>query len=224
MRVAALVSGGKDSLLALHLMEMSGYDVTHVVTVRPKADDSWMFHVPNLDMVPLVAEALGKPLHVVEVSGVAEREVEELEEGLRGLPVDALVSGAVASEYQRTRLDRVGHRLGFRTFAPLWHKRAEDVLETVVRFGYDVRFAAVAAEGLGEEWLGARLDDARIARLLALRDARRVHPAGEGGEFETLVLDAPTYRKRIVVDEARTEWARDRGTWRVLRAHLEAKR
>ena len=59
MRVAALVSGGKDSLLALHLMEMSGYDVTHVVTVRPKADDSWMFHVPNTDVASLAKRLRG---------------------------------------------------------------------------------------------------------------------------------------------------------------------
>ncbi|HLE96319.1 MAG TPA: diphthine--ammonia ligase [Candidatus Thermoplasmatota archaeon] len=223
MNVAALVSGGKDSVFALHCMEMSGFDVTHVVRVVPRADDSWMFHVPNLGIVPLQAEAMGKPLVTIEVSGEAEREVTELETGLRGLEVDALCSGAVASEYQRTRLDRVGHRLGFKTFAPLWHKRPRDVLETLIAARYDVRFAAVAAEGLGEEWLGRRLDPAAVEELEALRASRGVHAVGEGGEFETLVLDGPPFRRRVVVDLARREWRRDRGVWRVEAAHLEAK-
>ncbi|MEA3199122.1 MAG: diphthine-ammonia ligase [Thermoplasmata archaeon] len=223
MRVAALVSGGKDSILALHCAQATGWDVTHVVTVRSRAPDSYMFHVPNTDLAPRIAEALGLPLVAVETRGEKEAEVADLEAALASLPLDGFVSGAVASEYQRTRLEGIGHRLGLKSFTPLWHKRPEAILETVTQPGWDVRFAAVAAEGLDERWLGRRLDADAARELAALHERFGLHVAGEGGEYETLVLDAPCYQSRIVVEEARAEWRRDGGVWQVAAARLEPK-
>lgn len=223
MRVAALVSGGKDSVLALHAAQCHGWDVTHLVTVRSRATDSWMFHVPNTDLAPLLAEATGIPLVTVHTAGEKEDEVGDLERALAGLPLDGFVSGALASEYQRTRLEGVGHRLGLRSFTPLWHKPPEAILRTVTGPGWDVRIAAVAAEGLTERWLGRRLDPAAVEDLLALRARHGVHPGGEGGEYESLVLDAPCYRQRIEVVRATPEWRRDGGVWRVEEARLAPK-
>lgn len=215
MKLAALVSGGKDSVLALHCAQSSGWDVTHVVTVRPRVEDSYMFHAPNTHLGPAIARALGLPHVEVATAGEKERELADLESALGALAIEGFVSGAVASEYQRTRLERIGHRLGLKSFAPLWHKRPEEILRTVSGPAWDVRFAAVAAEGLGEDWLGARLDASRVARLLALRDRVGLHPAGEGGEYETLVLDAPCYRSPIGVGRASPKWRRDHGAWHV---------
>lgn len=223
MKVAALVSGGKDSVLALHVAQCHGWDVTHVVTVRSKAADSYMFHVPNVDLGPLIAEAVGVPAVVVETRGEKESEVHDLEKALAALPIDGFVSGALASEYQRTRLEAVGHRLGVRSFTPLWHKPPMEILRTVSGPGWDVRFAAVAAEGLGERWLGRRLDAAAARELEALHARFGVHPGGEGGEYETLVLDAPCYRRRIEVARAVVDWRRDGGAWRVEEARLVPK-
>ncbi|HET6405876.1 MAG TPA: diphthine--ammonia ligase [Candidatus Thermoplasmatota archaeon] len=223
MKVAALVSGGKDSVLALHCAQASGWDVTHVVTVRPGAEDSWMFHVPNTGLAPLLADALGLPLVAVETRGEKEAEVDDLERALAGLDVDGFVSGALASEYQRTRLERLGHRLGLRSFTPLWHKAPEEVLRTVAADAWDVRFAAVAAEGLGERWLGRRITPQAVEELVALRARYGLHVGGEGGEYETLVLDAPCYRRRIEVARAEAAWRRDGGVWRVEEARLADK-
>ena len=220
MKVAALVSGGKDGVLALWVAQNHGWNVTHVVTVRPAVDDSYMFHAPNTRLGPLLAEAMGLPFVEVRTAGEKEREVDDLERALAALPIDGFVSGALASEYQRTRLEGIGHRLGLKSFTPLWHKNPEEILRTVSGDGWDVRFAAVAAEGLGEDWLGARLTPARVERLLALRDRYGLHPAGEGGEFETLVLDAPCYQRPVRVLRAEAEWRRDHGAWRVLAAQL----
>lgn len=223
MRVAALVSGGKDSVLALHVAQCHGWDVTHVVTVRSRAADSWMFHVPNTDLAPLLAEAVGAPLVTVWTQGEKEREVADLERALGELPLDGFVSGALASEYQRTRLEGLGHRLGLKSFTPLWHKDPREVLRTVSGPGWDVRFAAVAAEGLDERWLGRRMDAAAIEDLERLNRKYGVHVAGEGGEYESLVLDAPCFRRRIEVVRARPDWRRDGGAWVVEEARLAPK-
>ena len=224
MKVAALVSGGKDSILALHCAQTTGWDVTHVVTVQPRAHDSWMFHVPNTSLAPLIAEAIGVPLVPVVTQGEKEAEVADLSIALAGLPIDGFVSGALASEYQRTRLERVGHRLGLKSFTPLWHKAPEHVLATVAGAGWDVRFAAVAAEGLGEAWLGRRVTGEAIADLVTLHEQHGLHVGGEGGEYETLVLDAPCYQKRLEAVHATGEWRRDGGVWHVEEAGLREKR
>ncbi len=223
MKLAAMFSGGKDSNLALDVALQSGWEVTHLVTVRPDNLESMMFHVPNLDLAPLVSEARGIPLVTVRTAGEPEREMDELEAALRALPIDGIVTGALASEYQRTRLERVAHRVGIRSFTPIWHKGPRDVLESLVTGGYDVRFCAVAAEGLDGSWLGKRLDEALLAKLDALNDRYRVHVAGEGGEYETIVLDGPFFHRPVIVDEAETEMGRDRGEWRVLKAHVGSR-
>ena len=224
MRVAALVSGGKDSVLALHCAQTHGWDVTHTVTVRSRADDSYMFHVPNTDLAPLIARATRTELVAVETHGEKERELDDLQRALAGLEIEGFVSGALASEYQRTRLEAIGHRLGLRSFTPLWHKTPAQVLETVAHATWDVRFAAVAAEGLGEGWLGRRLDRAAIGELATLHARHGLHVGGEGGEYESLVLDAPCYHERIDVVRASAEWRRDGGVWRVREARLVPKR
>lgn len=220
MRLAGLFSGGKDSTLAIDVAEQHGWEVTHLVTVRPRDPESHMFHVPNLHLAPLQAQAMGKPLVEVDASGDRERELDALEEALGRLPVDGIVTGALASEYQKTRLDRIAHRLGIKSFAPLWHKRGEDVLDTLVKGGYDVRFSSVAAEGLTETWLGRRLDAAAMDDLRRVSARYGVHVAGEGGEFESLVLASPRWPARVEVTRAEAAWRRDSGRWHVLEARV----
>ena len=59
--------------------------------------------------------------------------------------------------------------------------------------------------------------------MLALKEKYGISPAGEGGEFETLVLDAPHFKKRLAVERMEKEWHRDSGSVRVERVSLEGK-
>jgi len=215
MKCVALLSGGKDSVMAVHVAREHAWDVPVALCVRPAEDDAWMFHTPGLDVVPAVAECLGLDLVEAPCRTGPEEEVEALQEALvrvrDGHGVDAVLSGALASDYQRTRIDRIGHRVGLKTFAPLWHKEPTAYMQTFAGRGWDVRFSRVAADGLGPTWAGRRLDGGALADLASL--PTRPHPAGEGGEFETLVLDAPGYRKRIVVEAAHVEATASRATW-----------
>jgi diphthine-ammonia ligase len=226
LRVLALLSGGKDSVCAVDVARGFGWDVVGALALRPAEDDAWMFHTPNLGAVRGVAECLGLPLEEVPVRAGRDEEVEDLEAALRGakdrLALDGVVSGALASEYQRTRIDRAGHRLGLRSFAPLWHKEPRGYLDGLLRAGWDVRFSRTAADGVPPAWAGQRLDAAKVAAMAAHR--ARPHVAGEGGEYETLVLDCPAYSRRLVVDRAHVEASASRATWVVDGWHTEPKR
>lgn len=220
MRVAGLFSGGKDSTYAVHVAEQWGWDVSHLVSVAPKGEDSMMFHWPNVHLTPLLAEAMGREHVLAEVSGQPEREVEELGQVLRPLGVDGIVSGAVASEYQRTRLERMGHALGLKTFTPLWHKEPLGLLRSLRAAGFRAIVVGCFAEGLGPAWLGRELDEPALEQLAALQRARGIHPGGEGGEYESLVLEGPGWKGRLELVRADKEWHRDRGVLRVREARL----
>lgn len=225
MKCVALLSGGKDSVAAVDMARQHAWDVPVALRMVPAEDDAWMFHVPNLDVVEGVAQCMDMEVVTAKARADPEEEVEDLENALRDIQgshgVDAVISGALASDYQKTRIDRIGHRLGLKTFAPLWHKDRRTYVRGLIDGGYDIRFSRVAADGLGPEWAGARLDADALERLEGLRS--RPDIAGEGGEFETLVLDAPHFRRRIVVDDSDVEATASRATWHVRTWHIEDK-
>jgi diphthine-ammonia ligase len=199
MRLAVLFSGGKDSNYALYWTLNQGFDVTQLVTLNPRRDDSFMFHLPCLDYVSLQAESIGIPPLKKSVSGVKEDEVKELQHVLSKLDIDGVVSGAVASEYQKTRIDGICENLGIKSFAPLWHKKPEQLLYDIINAGFSVMVVGIAAEGLTEEWLSKILSLADVEELRKLNKKYGISIAGEGGEYETFVLDGPIYKRRIMV-------------------------
>ncbi|MGP8072423.1 MAG: diphthine--ammonia ligase [Thermoplasmata archaeon] len=223
MTVTALVSGGKDSVYSAYLADLQGRNVDELLVLRPTDPDSMMFHTPNLELVALQAEAWGKSYRSVPVPGGDEAgELAALEEALRGRR-GWVVAGAIESSYQWARLLRVADRVGRPVYTPLWRKDPARVVREEISAGLDIRFVHLAAEGLSSEWLGQRLDDRRLAELEG-RSGPRVHPAGEGGEYETLVLDAPFFRERIVLDAVERDVRPATARLVVRKAHLEPKR
>ncbi|MEM4678723.1 MAG: TIGR00289 family protein [Candidatus Jordarchaeales archaeon] len=223
MRVAVLFSGGKDSSLALLWALNDNFEIEALVSFIPERDDSYMFHVPNIKVIKLHAEAAGLPYVPVPSSGLKDREISELEEVLGRINVDAVVSGVVSSEYQKTAVEKVCKRLELKYFTPLWHINETLLLLNVVNLGFDARFCGVYALGFTRNWLGRKLDHAAIADLLLLKKTYGVSMAGEGGEYETLVLDAPYYKKRVEIVDAETYWDDFRGQLLVKKARLAEK-
>lgn len=208
MKIAVLTSGGKDSILALHRIAKFG-DIT-LVTAIPRERESFMFHTVNLHMVEEVADCLNLPLRKFEVSGVKEKEVEELEKGMASLEIDAICCGAIASNYQLRRVEKICRSLGVELLAPLWGEEPERILEEVAK-SFNAIIVSVSAMGLDESFLGRRIDEFCVEDLKRIAKRARINLAGEGGEYETLVLDAPLYRKRIIVREFEKSWEKVRG-------------
>ena len=224
MRLAALFSGGKDSTLAARLAEEDGHQVSYLVTMRSGNPDSYMFHTVNVEVAGLQAEAWGKQWVQAWTAGEKEKELDDLKAALDGLPVEGVVSGAIASSYQRDRVERVCGELGLTLLSPLWGRGREELLRLVLDKGMKVIFTAVAAQGLDESWLGRRLDEVAVKELLALSRDYGVDPCGEGGEYESLVLDAPWFRRKVVVSEAERTWDGVSGRYVIREARLSGKR
>ena len=226
MRLGVLFSGGKDSAFAAW-RAMGKEEVACLVTVCPSNPESYLFHTPNLGLAALQAEAAGLPLVSVESPGVEEDEVADLARALSlavgAHGIEGVVTGAIRSVYQATRVQRVCHALGLWCFNPLWLRDEEEHLAEVVSSGFRFLVSAVSAAPLGEAWLGRELDSAAAGELAALARRHRMNPAGEGGEYETLVLDVPFFTKRVEVLGATREFHGDHGIYRVTDARLVAK-
>jgi len=231
----SLFSGGKDSAWALYRAVERGLPVERLVTVHP-AGDSYMYHVPATDLAALAAESIGIDLvdvepddfgadAVTDSSAQGDDELEPLEAALETLDselpdgIAGVTAGAVESEYQTNRIQGMCDRLGCELFAPLWQEDPRDLAGAMLEAGFEIVIIQVAAHGLDESWLGRTIDHEALAELEALNEEYGVHILGEGGEFETLVVDGPHMDRRIDL-EYETEWDGTRGRLRITDAQL----
>jgi diphthine-ammonia ligase len=215
MKVAVLFSGGKDSTFALWCTLMQGWDVEALVTVFPEAEDSWMFHYPAIKWTRLQAQAAGIPQFPIMTKGAKEQELDDLSRGLEELKksqnIEGVVSGALASEYQRTRIDNVCETLGLKSFAPLWHKNQEQLVREQIESGFEIILTACNALGLDAKWLGRKLTTSDLEALVKLKKRFGLSIAFEGGEAETFVLKGPVFRGKLSLTKSTIHWHGDSG-------------
>jgi len=222
VRLAALFTGGKDSTYAAHLAEDLG-ELRYLVTMIPQREDSWMFHTVNIGLASLIAEAYGVEHVAASTSGVREEELQDLKRVLEDLDIDAVVSGVIASNYQRRRIDKLCRQLGLRHITPLWGREPAELLGEMLEAGLRIMVTGVAALGLDERWLGRILDEEALGELVELNRRYGINVCGDGGEMETLVLDAPWFRYRVEIIEAERLWDGVRGVYHIRRAELIPK-
>jgi ABC transporter with metal-binding/Fe-S-binding domain ATP-binding protein len=227
MNVAVLFSGGKDSCLALHKAQEKGHQVCCLISMLSKNKESYMFHTPNIDLTLLQAEAMDIPILQVETEGEKEEELNDLRHAIaqakEDMHIEGVVTGAVASTYQARRVQRICDDLDLWCFNPLWQVDQLSLLQELLNKQFDVRIVGVFAYPLDESWLGKKIDARIIDELDALQQQYQIHPAGEGGEFETLVVDAPMFQKRILLQETNAQFENHAGVLMITRAELEEK-
>lgn len=217
MKLAALTSGGKDSTLAMYLAKEAGHEIACLVTIKSRNPDSYMFHTPSVSSVRAQAEAMDLPLIERETAGGKELELADLEAALRDakerFSVGGVVTGAVESVYQSGRIGKLCRKLGLRAVNPLWHMDQTELLEELTGDGFEVVVTAVAAEGLDRSWLGRRIDGNFIRDVGRLRKKHGISPAGEGGEFETFVLNCPLFSRKLEIRDRKISGSGD--SWRM---------
>lgn len=188
---------------------------------------SYMFHFPNIRWTRLQAEAMGLPQLAEETPGVKEEELDDLRRAIRRAKetyrLEGICTGALASVYQKTRVEKVCDDLGLVCISPLWGIDPETYLRRLVDDGFVVAVVSVSAMGLGPEWLGRVLDHHAIDELVALGRKYKFNVGLEGGEGETFVLDAPTFTRKVDILSVDWHWRADTGYLEITEAVLVQK-
>jgi len=202
-----LFSGGKDSTLAVHHASKRG-EVGCLISVISKNPESYMFHTPNIQLVDKLAVGLGLPLVKGTTKGEKEKELADLErvmsEAKKRYRLNGIATGALASVYQASRIKRLCDKLGLECYNPLWQKDQLEVLRELVQLRFKTIIVGVFGEGL-DGFLGREIDARFILDVQRAAERFRISPAGEGGEFESLVLDGPIFKRRLVIKRMHIE-------------------
>lgn len=228
MKLGVLYSSGKDSNYALYLMQKQGHEIKCLITIKSKNPDSFMFHTPNIEMTKLQAESMNTPLVEQVTNGEEGHELKDLERGLKrakeSYHIEGIVTGALFSDYQRTRIENVCKNLNLKVFSPLWHKDQETEMREVIDAGFKFIITKVAADGLDESWLGKIITNEDVDKLVRLNKKLGFNIAFEGGEAESLVTDAPMFKYEILVKRARTVMEDDcTGVYEITQIELKNK-
>ncbi|NPV62585.1 MAG: diphthine--ammonia ligase [Methanotrichaceae archaeon] len=202
MKLGVLFSGGKDSVFACR-RAMKRNQVACLITLISENQDSYMFHTPNIDRAGVLAEAMDIPILAWTTRGEEELELEDLKAAIararEEYGIQGVVTGAIESVYQSSRVQRICRDLDLWCFNPLWQIDQVGYLRLLLREGFRVMIIGVFAYPLDESWLGKELDEEVIEKLERLQNRYRINPSGEGGELETFVLDGPILKKRVEV-------------------------
>ena len=226
MKLGILLSGGKDSLYAAFKASKS-HELVCAITIKSLNEESYMFHTPNIDFVKFQAEAMEIPLIEVISPGIKESELKELEKALKEAKerfnLDGIVTGAVASQYQASRIQKICFELDLWCINPLWLIEQNSLLKELIKEDFEVLIAGVFAYPFGKEWLGKMIEPETIKELKDFQKKFLINPAGEGGEIETFVTDCPLFKKKIIIEKFEKEYSNYAGIFRIKKISLKEK-
>jgi diphthine-ammonia ligase len=217
MKLAVLFSGGKDSTYAAFLAKKSGYDLSCLISIYSENKDSFMFHTPSIEKTKKQAEIMNIPLIIQKTKGKKEDELKDLESAIKlavqKYKIQGVVTGAIQSVYQASRIQKICDKLNLECFNPLWQRDELKYLDELIKNKFKIILTAVAAYPLNEKWLGKTIDKSFIKEIKELNKKYQIHVAGEGGEFETFVTHCPLFERKLEIKNK--EISGEGNSWRM---------
>ena len=212
--VVVSLSGGKDSMYALYtiLKEGSKVDYLMFIKIGGKA------HMDNKWLMKFVSESTGIP--AVTVGG----KVSDIRKGLRKFNVGTFVSGVMTTPEHMDYYREICDPIQVKHYAPLWGKNPLTALVEMKQLGFRMLIIEVdVSMGANGNWLGKEIDDDMLLEIKKLKADRNINPIGEFGEYHTIVLDCPIYKKRINILESEIVWENSKGYVVIKKANLQPK-
>ena len=153
-------------------------------------------------MIALQAEAIGLPILQRQVSwGSYEQTMKDVLEKLKPKGVQAEIFGDIYLQEHKDWLDRVCNESDITPVMPLWHENTEMLIGEFIDAGFEAMVVSIKSAVMGKEWLGQKLDYDFVRRLHQHTGYTPIDVCGENGEFHSLVLDGPIFKRRVMVEK-----------------------
>jgi uncharacterized protein (TIGR00290 family) len=212
--IVVSLSGGKDSVYALYSVLKEGLNVKHLMFIKTGGKA----HLENKRMIELISETTGIPAIIVG------KNPQDVGKALKKLGANMLVSGVTTTpehlEYYKEILDPIN----VKQYAPLFGKDPIVGLDEMQQLGFKCLIIEVdTALGANKEWLGKIIDQNIIDEIKQRVVEKKINPIGEWGEYHTLVVDCPIYKKQIIIEKANIEWKNTKGYYLIKKANLQQR-
>lgn len=196
MKFVMSYSCGKDSTLALDKLIKSGHEPAGLlVMVNKELGRSW-FHGAENQLLDKISDALKIPLLRCPSDG--EGYAKAFEEGLRiarESGADLAGFGDIDVEEHRSWCEERCAAAGVKPVFPLWQQERVAVVRQVLSDGYRCIIKSIDNRLLPRDLLGRELD----ADVLSVMSEKGVDLCGENGEYHTIVVDGPIFKRRLDV-------------------------
>ena len=212
--VVVSLSGGKDSTYALYEALKEGLNVKHLLFINTGSKA----HLTNKWLLQLISEAVEIPAVTVN------KDLPAIQKALRKLKADILVSGVMTTPEHMDWYKDVCGPIQVKHYAPLWGKSPLVALDEMKRLGFRMLVIEVdTSMGSNKDWLGKEIDNRMLAELGHLGRDQRINPIGEWGEYHTIVLDCPIFKKEITIIKSEIKWKKTKGFLEIKEADLQPK-
>jgi uncharacterized protein (TIGR00290 family) len=202
-RVVASWSGGKDSCLACYKAMLDGFEVSHLINFISK-DGRCMSHGLDPKLIVAQSQAIGIPTIQREVTwDTYEEGFKTVMKELKQIGVKSAVFGDIDISEHLDWVIRACNEVGILYMEPLWHLDRVQILKEFINAGFEAIIVNAKADIFGEEWLGRKVDESFIEDLRRLHSKYSFDICGEMGEYHTLVIDGPIFKRRIKISDSR---------------------
>lgn len=225
MNLGSLFSGGKDSTYAIYLAQKQGHQITCLLSIFPKSEESHLLHHPNLQWTKLQSESMKIPqLTVHSDSDETDDELIALETLLQNAKekfnIEGLVHGGIKSQFQKEKFETLCSKLNLIAVAPLWDTEPKQYMNELVDSNFDFIMTTVSSDGLDDAWLGKSISKSDIDTLSHLSEKFGFNLNFEGGEAETFVINCPLFSNSIKINQTKKTWDGYRGRFEIVDAEL----
>jgi len=219
MKLGILFSGGKDSCYSAYLARKQNHELSCLISIFSENKESYMFHTPSISKVKKQANSMNIPLIIQKTKGEKEIELEDLEKAIKlatkKYKIQGIATGAIESVYQSSRIQKICDKLNLKCFNPLWKKNPAELLNNLIKDKFKIILTGVFAFPLDKSWLGKKINKKFIQEIETLNKKYKIHMMGEGGEFETFVVNCPLFKEKLKIKsfkdfkEGENSWRRE---------------
>ncbi len=189
-------SGGKDSCLACYRALKQGFKIKYLLNFISRESKRCCFHGIESRLIKLQAELIGISLVQKEVTADMQEYEKEFKAAVSEFKnIEAMVFGDIYLDEHKIWVERVCQDLGITPVEPLWNDSPQDLVEEFIDLGFKAIVVSAQADKFGKDFVGRQVDKDIIKEL----KSRDICPCGENGEFHTLVIDGPIFKRGIKI-------------------------